>query len=914
MQRTEAAAGDKVGQDFVFVLGCFRDLLAELGEVDLAAALAGDGSPPGPPSLRFGMMCSIAFQLLNMVEENAGLQARRAGETAHGLAHEPGLWGSTLERLRARGAEVDDIEALLPAIRVEPVLTAHPTEAKRATVLEIHRQLFLRLLDRENTMWTPQEQERIREGITVLLEQLWRTGEIFLEKPDVASERRNALHYLRQVFPDVLRLHDARLREAWRAVGLGDAGPHRDRLPVLTFGTWVGGDRDGHPLVTADVTRQTLFELREQALQLLATQLTEITRRLSLSDLLQSPPPALLERIETLRSAHGARGQLALERNPQEPWRQLTNLIVLSLPAPDADPQGDRAAGRTTYTCAEDVEADLRLLESSLDAVGASRLAEAEVRPVIRSLQTFGFHLARLDVRQNSRFHDMALAQLATAAGLDATGFETWSEPERLAFVERELASPRPFARHDVRIGEEADAVLDTYRVLRQHVEQWGTAGLGSLIVSMTRSLSDLLVVYLLAREAGLARLTGQRLVCQLPVVPLFETIEDLEGSAAILEAYLAHPVTRASLAAQPSAERTPPAQQVMVGYSDSNKDGGIVASLWHLHCAQRRMAGAGRAAGVRVRFFHGRGGSVSRGAGPTHRFLSALPRGAVQGDLRLTEQGETIAQKYANRGTAAHNLELLLAGTTMVSFDGWDGASTHPLEPLLHRLADESRRAYQELLRTEGFVTFFRQATPIDVIEASRIGSRPARRTGQQTLEDLRAIPWVFSWSQSRFFLSAWYGAGSALHGLQRERPGDWQALRAGAFEWPPLRFLLTSIASGLMATDREIMRTYAGLVEDEALRDRILAPILEELDRTTAAIEQVFGGPLMERRPGAAAAILRRADRLRALHRDQVALLAEWRRRGSDDDEAASSADPLLIHLLVTVNAIAGGLGTTG
>jgi phosphoenolpyruvate carboxylase len=779
-------------------------------------------------------------------------------------------------------------------------------------VLEIYRQLFLRLLDRENTMWTPHEQARIRDDLTMLLEQLWRTGEIFLEKPDVASERRNVLHYLRHVFPDVLRLLDARLREAWDAAGLGDGGPPRDHFPRLAFGTWVGGDRDGHPLVTADVTRQTLVELRDGALELLGSHLIGMTRRLSLSELLQAPPAALLDRIETMRAAHGRRGEAALERNPQEPWRQLINLVVASLPAPGDNPDDARAAGRPTCTRAEDVEADLRLLESSLDAVGASRLADAEVRPVIRALQTFGFHLARLDVRQNSRFHDQALAQLATAAGLDAAGFETWSEPDRLAFVERELATPRPFARHDVRIGDEADAVLDTYRVLRQHVEQWGTAGLGALIVSMTRNLSDLLVVYLLAREAGLARVVGDRLVCRLPVVPLFETIEDLERSAAVLEAFLAHPVTRASLAAQAGHDDGAPVQQVMIGYSDSNKDGGIVASLWHLHCAQRRMTATGRAAGVRIRFFHGRGGSISRGAGPTHRFLSALPRGSVQGDLRLTEQGETIAQKYANRGTAAHNLELLLAGTTGVSFGNHGDEGPHPLEPLLGRLASTSRRAYQALLGTEGFVTFFRQATPIDVIEASRIGSRPARRTGQQTLEDLRAIPWVFSWSQSRFFLSAWYGAGSALQALRQEQPAEWQALRSGAFEWPPLRFLLTSIASGLMATDEEIMRAYAGLVEDARLRDRILTPILEERARATAAIEEVFGGPLMEQRPGAAAAIRRRAGRLGALHHDQVALLAEWRRRGPD--AAGASADPLLIHLLVTVNAIAGGLGTTG
>ncbi|GAB4207798.1 MAG: phosphoenolpyruvate carboxylase [Roseiflexaceae bacterium] len=899
----------KVERDLRWLMDCFREVLAECGEPELAALLPwGDAAAPaGPPPERAAQAFAIAFQLLNQAEENATAQQRRLDEAEYGPAAEHGLWGEALAQLRAAGLDDTQIAAGLAGVRVEPVLTAHPTEAKRATVLEHYRELYLLLVRAENPIWTPLERQAIREEIKAVLERLWRTGDIFLERPEVADELRNVLHYLRRVFPDALAQLDLRLRQVWADSGGNSAllaAP--EALPRLTFSTWVGGDRDGHPLVTAATTRMALAELRRNALALLRDQLATMAARLSLSALIQSPSAALVERHAALAQELGVAGRRAIERNPDEPWRQFANLLAARLPD-----VGDPAT--PSYRRAAELIGDLRLLDEALVAVGAERLAASDVRPLRRLVQCFGFHLAALDIRQNSAFHDRALAQLLAAAGLEGSDYPNWDEPRRMALIEQELRTPRPFTLPGLPLGDEAAAVAGCYRVVAEEIAAHGPDGLGALIVSMTRSLPDLLAVYLFAREAGLLAQTSDGPACPLPVVPLFETIEDLAVGPEILRAYLAHPLVRRSLELQ-AAQRGDGelVQQVMVGYSDSNKDGGIVASLWGLHRAQRALAEVGVAAGVRVRFFHGRGGTISRGAGPTGRFIRSLPPEALRGDLRLTEQGETIAQKYANRISAVYQLELLLAGVAGASLAADTRHAPHPLEPAMDALAETSRRAYRALVEAEGFVTFFRQATPIDAIEASRIGSRPARRTGAHSLADLRAIPWVFSWSQARFFLSGWYGLGTALEQLRADEPAAFAGLRASAKSWATLHYLVSNAATSVATADPAIMRAYAGLVEDQEVRERLLAAILDEHARTSAMLELLYDGPLAETRPRIHRLLLLRQDGLRRLHEQQIGLLAQWRAARAGGDTAR--ADVLVRDLLLTVNAIASGLRTTG
>ena len=911
---------EKIARDLRFLIGCLGEVLAELGHAELAAHLPWSDAPAQAGAAdqlpaQLGLVYSIAFQLLNMVEENAAASMRALRETSEGLAAERGLWGDQLARLLGSGVNGAEIAEALALVCVEPVLTAHPTEAKRLAVLDQHRALFKLLAKRDRGGLTPSGEQALRDKTKAALERLWRTGEILLEKPTLTDERRNVLHYLRDVFPAVLPELDARLRYAWTSAGLdpalvGDPA----RLPRVCFGTWVGGDRDGHPGVTADVTAESLLRFRANALVVLHRQLTALAGKLSLSAWMQPPPPALLAARTQLAEKLGDAGRAVLAQNADEPWRQFAELTLARLPieiAPQQLAQVREGAGR--YQFAEELAADLRTLHDSLCAVGAQRLADSDLRPVLRAVQVFGFHLAQLDVRQNSVFHARALSQLMTAAGLDGSQWEEWSEAERLRFLDKELRSPRPFLHPTASAGAEADAVLDCFRVLAAHIARCGADGIGALIVSMTRRLSDLLVVYVLAREAGLTRMLPEGMVCVLPVVPLFETGDDLEAAPDILQSFIEQPMTRRSLdflSWNWGRERLPLTQQVMVGYSDSNKDAGILASQWALQRAQSRLAQIGREAGVSVRFFHGRGGTVSRGAGPTHRFLEALPHGSLGGDIRTTEQGETIAQKFGNVPTAIFNLELLVAGVTATALrHARTAAEPHVLSPLLERLAGSSRRAYRGLLDAEGFLTFFRQATPIDALEHARIGSRPSRRTGQPSLADLRAIPWVFSWNQARFYVPGWFGVGSALAELD---DAECAQLTSHMRTWPFLHYVLTNIESSIASSDRDLMRAYAGLVEDAAVRERVLGIIEHEWEITRAMLEKLRGRPMAERRPRMFKTLQLRAEALRVLHEQEIALLRRWRELRKAGDE--TEAERMLPALLLSINAIASGLRTTG
>jgi phosphoenolpyruvate carboxylase len=896
-------------RDLELLIGCLREMLYEAGEAEVAQGL-GESTPFTAGQLASeGQIraASIAFQLLGVAERHAAARQRGQVEREQGLMGPPALWGDALSQLRSAGMEDTEIAARLGHIQVEVVLTAHPTEARRATVLEHHRRLERLLEELDDPRRSVSEVAEIRESLKLVLALLWRTGHIQFERPKVAAERHSMLYYLRRVFPPALRQLDARLGRAWAEAGFRG---HPGGLPRVRFGTWVGGDRDGHPFVTPEVTLESLLELRLQALERVQEDLSYLAGLLSLSEHLQPAPRSLKVFLET-SSQLGEQAEAALERNPGEPWRQAVNLMLARLPLSD----GQLHDAPERYRQAEELRTDLLALQGWLIEVGAGHIATQAVGPVLRGLEAFGFHLAALDIRQNSRVHELAMGQMLRAAGFAETDYENWSEERRLELLEHELASPRPLVRLGAPTGPEADLVLGSYQVLAQHRERYGLAGLGALIVSMTRSCSDLLLVYLFAREAGLLEATPQGAACPLPVVPLFETIEDLRASPSILQAFLQHPLTQRSLAYQ-QGRQPQPVQQVMVGYSDSNKDGGLMASLWGLYRAQEALTQVGDAHRVRLRFFHGRGGTISRGAGPTHRFIKAIPPRALRGDLRLTEQGEVIGQKYANPTSATFHLELLVAGTTRSTLLESAPRAAVPapqgLPEAMDRLAQWSRQHYSALLGTEGFLDFFLGATPIDAIEENRIGSRPPRRTGRRTIADLRAIPWVFSWGQARFFLSGWYGVGYALEQLQQQSPPSFAALKDHLYTWAPLHYVLSNAATSVALTDPLVMRGYARLVEDSTLRARFMQPIQAELHRTRALLEQLYGGPLSERRPNIHGLIELRWESLRRLHAQQLELLRRWRASRRDGDE--SNAKRLLPQLLLTVNAIANGLGATG
>jgi len=918
MSKRDFSILEKVKKDISFLMDCFEEVLRDLGEENLVSFLPFRGNSLQEindlPEKKIELF-SIAYQLLNMVEENAYVQFRRFYETEYGLENVPGRWGKALKELLNQGYSETQIASNLHSIHVEPVLTAHPTEAKRATILEQHRALYLLLVKLENPIWTSAEKKEIKEDIKLAIERLWRTGEIFLEKPDIASERRNVVHYVKNVFPNTLPKLDRNLFYAWEYVGFKkDTLENPNILPRLTFGNWVGGDRDGHPFVTAEVTEETLLEFRNIALELNSNYLTQLAIKLSLAERIQNPPIFFLNRIKQMLEEVGEAGKELILRNPEEPWRQYVNLVKYKLPNTTTSLSQKENIPNYKYKNHYELLEDLKILRESLLQVGAKQIALHDVYSLERIIQAYGFHSVALDVRQNSKFHDLAMSQILKAAGLLDYDFLSWDESKRLNFLNEELKSPRPFTLAGMSCGPEADAVISCYRVLAKYVKKYGLEGLGALIVSMTRSLSDLLVIYIFARETGLVVHTEEGMVCLLPVVPLFETIGDLKGAPEILESFITHPMTVRSLKYRAKFKHMEiPVQQVMLGYSDSNKDGGILASQWNLYEAQKKLTTIADKHQIRIRFFHGRGGTISRGGGKTHRFLEALPSPALTGSIRMTIQGETIAQQYANFASAVYNLELFLAGTTFITLSHKKrGFENHPQEALVKKLSQISQKKYESLLHTENFIDFYSQATPLDVIENSKIGSRPVRRTGKRTIHDLRAIPWVFSWNQSRFFLPGWFGAGTALSELKNTSPGEFEELRNLVHKWDFLRYVIKNIETSIYSADPEIMLEYASLVENETTRQKVVSQIQEEYQKTISILDEIYGNQIQQRRPKMYETLHLRKDGLTVLHKYQIKLLREW--RILQKLEKTNLAEKLLLRLLQTVNAIAGALRTTG
>jgi phosphoenolpyruvate carboxylase len=910
-EQLRIAGFDLIDERLSYLLGCLEDALASAGETELLDYMPWKGKAPAPGTPlpeALPKLYSIGFQLLNMIEERVAAEIRREREKALGADSIRGLWPQALRDLVGMGLTPDQILDVLKEVQVEPVLTAHPTEAKRESVRARQRSLYEELVRNEYPKYTPREKRRIRERVVTTLETLWLTAEIHMVRPDISSELRNAVHYLRDLFPAAINRLDLHFTEAWREAGLPlehlrSAG----NIPRLSFGSWIGGDRDGHPLVTPPVTEHSLSELRIAAFQLLERELQGLASQLTISRQLVGVPDELQDRIDELSFVidNEAEVKRILDRQSEEPWRQLASLMALRL--------HEQADGKPGYASPESLIGDLDLISSTLKGSGCNLLEEQAIRPVRHKIEMFGFHLAKLDVRQNSEFHDNAIAELLVKAGVaDGENYGSWPEEKRLEFLNTELKSTRPFLHDGSRIGEHADNVLDAYRVLVRHMNQWGKKGLGSLIISMTRKLSDLLSVYLLAREAGLMEHQEEGMVCPLEVVPLFETMDDLANSAGILSAFLDHPLTVRSIESM-----TRPQQQVMLGYSDSNKDCGILAAQVALHRAQSELTEVGRKKGVKLCFFHGRGGTISRGAGPTHWFMAALPHGAMSGSFRMTEQGETIAQKYANLANATYNLELLLAGTVInTARHKHLPKQAEPAERFLEVLSKSSQNAYQSLLRSDGFIDFYREATPIDALENARIGSRPARRTGNgkksHSISDLRAIPWVFSWTQARYYLPGWFGVGTALSELKEKSGKEFAELKQALSESTFLAYVMTNVETNLASANLELMHAYAELVTDEKIRTDFTKRITDEFDLTRQLLVELFDGSMEERRPRMAKTLEIREAPLKILHHQQIELLKEW--RGHIGKEQQTSADALLPKLLLSINAIASGLRTTG
>jgi len=895
---------EKIKADFRFLVSVFKEMLIVIGEGEIAGALPfdpddnpKDSKPTGYSNDKLTQAIGICFELLNLAEENAATQFRRKAETLFGMESTRGSWGEVLTEWKTQKKDEKEIAQKLREIKVVPVLTAHPTEAKRLTVLGIHRELYLILVKREYPNWSTAEQAALRRELISLMERWWRTGEIYLEKPRLEDERNNLMHYFVKVFPEAVRLNDQRLQEAWRNLGYSrELLEWPEHFPLIQFGSWVGGDRDGHPFVTAEFTADTLQFHRQAALNMIRNQLIELAAKLSFSVYRISIPVEFIQEIEETATLFEDEGRAALNRNPSEPLRQFVNLLLVRLDHTMAD---DHRLGEAGYFKSPEVLLqELLKIRTLLIDLNAVQIAKQWLFPLERLVRCFGFHLAKLDIRQNSAYHEKAVSQILATSGYEDYDYASWDEDKRLEFLNQELKSSRPFLVTGTSCGPEADNVLAYLREVKTYIDKYGSEGIGSVIVSMTRSLSDLLLVYLFFREVGLQH-------ANLPVVPLLETIDDLVAGPEILSAYLQHPVVAKQRAGRLFT------QEVMLGYSDSNKDGGVLTSRWNIYKAEENLSRVGRELGVKLCFFHGRGGTISRGGGKIHRFLDSMPPGSVSGHIKMTVQGETIANQFANRLTATYNLEMFVAGTARQAMLSSEAPHDEKLYQMMDYLVEMGRSSYRKLLDHPRFMDFYTKATPIDVLEQSKIGSRPSRRTGQRSLNDLRSIPWVFSWNQSRFNLTGWFGMGAALAEFEKQFPEDFDRLKQVAKDWPFLNANLIQIESSLMNADTEIMKQFAGLVHDRELEQELLQMILADYQMCKEKIEIIMGAPAETRRFSRLETITLRKDPLRVLHGIQLEYLEQWRSLAETNPD---EGNVYLLKLLVLVNALSGGLKSTG
>jgi len=892
----------KISDDRMFIVNCYTEMLSRINENEVVDLINSNLQvvkiqKNELPNEKIIQSLSIYFQLITLVEENAATQYRRRLEDQDKITTMRGSWAEALNIWINTNVSEDEMLHAISETHIIPVLTAHPTEAKRITVIEIHRELYLLLVQKENTSLSKIEQGVIRENIINLLERWWRTGEIYLEKPDIKDERTNVIHYLSKVFPVVLKNADNQLKSSWITLGLNpNKIKNPDLFPKISFGSWVGGDRDGHPFVSAAITKETLLLHRKTALALIREELFNLVKKLSISAITNLVPFELSEAINQKVKSLGESGQKAIERNHYEPWRQFVNLIICQFDNTISENFSD---SYTYYKSSKALEEDLKLLRAVLLQNGLKSLAEDLLFSVERSVKTFGFHLAKLDIRQNSTFHDKAITQILKANGEKEFDFENWNEEKRVHYLNNLLENNSPITNVTVSYGAEADAVLDCYRVVRQHINQYGDNCIGSFIISMTRNLSDLLVVYLLMRETQLLN-TG------IQVVPLFETIEDLLDGPQILDAFLKHPIT------QSRKYKIAHKQEVMLGYSDSNKDGGTIASKWNLFKAEIALSEVGRKNNTEIYFFHGTGGTISRGGGKYHRFLESMPENTVYGTFKITVQGESVAQLFGNPMTAKYNLNALTSGVARHVIENKNKLATpnYPVEAL-EILAQKSFEHYRKLIETPGFINFYSKATCIDVLEKSKIGSRPARRTGTRTLKDLRAIPWVFSWNLSRISLTGWYGLGEALKTLKEAKPNEFKLLKQAAKYWNFFKFLMIQTETNLILSNVEIMKLYAYLDEDTNERDLFMNKILTDHQNGFQLIEELFDEPASIRRNGQFDNLKWRNDKLFVLHQLHIDYLKIWR---SMDDENCLEKDKLLIKLLSLINALSSGLKNTG
>jgi phosphoenolpyruvate carboxylase len=796
---------------------------------------------------------------------------------------------------RERGVTSADEAQRLCTIRVNPVLTAHPTEVQRKSTLDGQLAIAEWLGRMDSADALPADIERATTELRRLIATLWQTRMLRAVKLGVRDEIENALAYFNYTFVEAL---PALVMDVEDEVAGLDGGARPDLPPLVCVGSWVGGDRDGNPFVNAEMLETAFRRQGEIIFDHYLAQVHALGAELPLSGMLARTTPELMQLAEQSpdRSLH----------RQDEPYRRALTGIYARLAA-TAEALGLRHSHRAAvgsgepYADAREFAAALDVIDASLRAAGSALLADGRLRALRKSIPAFGFHLAALDLRQNSEVHEAVIDELLREAGV-AESYSTLAEEERQRLLLAELASPRALRSAFANYSELARGELAIFEAAAAAHRRLGPEAIRQYVISKTDNVSDLLEVAVLLKEVGLVT-PGANPASRLQIVPLFETIEDLRQAPRTMRHWFALPAARSLVKSLGEM------QEVMLGYSDSNKDGGYVTSNWELYKAETALVAVFREAGVALRFFHGRGGTVGRGGGPSYDAILAQPPGSVQGQLRLTEQGEVIASKYANREIGRRNLEALFAATVRASLDQAPHAGHEDFHAAMEELSRDAMQSYRDLVYgTVGFVEYFRATTPIVEISELNIGSRPASRKQSQRIEDLRAIPWVFSWAQCRVMLPGWYGFGAAAAAFVARHGPEGRALLARMWrEWPFFRAMLSNLDMLLAKADLSVAARYKELLADKLLAEAIFARINGEFDRTVAALFEITGATsFLASNPSLARSIRNRFPYLDPLNHLQLELLK--RHRAGDAEERVKRG----IHL--SINGLAAGLRNSG
>ncbi len=857
---------------------------------------------------------SIYFSLVNIAEEEYQHKERRRQVRTGGPLW-TGSFDATLRALHADGLDAQQLQSLLDQLQYMPVITAHPTESKRRTIMEIVRRIFVITERLDDTRLRKHERAEIIAELETHIQILYKTDEVRAKRPQVRDEIRNGLYYFREslfsAVPATYRNFERGIRRIYGS--REDGAPAVDIPSVLRFGSWIGGDRDGNPNVTPETT---VMALRLQAREILGEYLrrvTELVHVLTHSSRLCQPSVPFLASLKRDEELYPSTLGNKPERYRREPYRRklyimrqrlAQNLALVEARLEAKDPEAD--AVQVGYSGEEELLQELYLIRESLISHGDRNIADQALKDLIRLVETFGFYLVHLDVRQESTRHTEAVAELLRMlTGEDYTALDEAGRLDRLGALIA-TAPPRVERAALSEATRETLELLDVMASMRQEVS---SRAFGSYVISMTHAASHVMEVMFLGWLAGLAGTRGGEWFSELQVSPLFETIDDLVHIEPVMSTLLDNPAYAGLLRASGNL------QEVMLGYSDSAKDGGILSSAWSLYKAQRRITELTSARGIRCRLFHGRGGTIGRGGGPTHEAILAQPAGTVHGQIKFTEQGEVLSYKYSNQETAVYELTMGLSGLAK--------ASTCLVQPptadvpahleIMADLAEGGERSYRALTdETPGFLDYFYEATPVNEIALMNIGSRPSHRNKQdRSKSSVRAIAWVFSWAQSRHTLPAWYGIGTALEDWLDRHPQGTAQLREMYERWPFFRALLSNTQMSLGKAEMDIAREYATLCADQPLAREIFARVNGEYERTVQHVLELAGNEcLMADNPALAISLARRNPYLDPLNQIQLTLL----RRSRDPQLEERDRDAWLSVLLRSINAIAAGQRNTG